>query len=152
MQIPQTVTISRNDRVLWRSGSLHAKYYENFADIFDADDLRIAQTQHKGGSHFTEWAVAIALYRRHGYLSLVEKYEFKAHARKQEVLARLGVVIERDKHCQYPDLLVYDRAGNWCFVEVKTMRDNLSENQHRFFLDLEKKHGKKVQLLRLKEI
>jgi hypothetical protein len=54
---------------------------------FDDDDLRLANSQ--PGVHFYEWLGAIVLHHTTGYLSLVEKYEFARHPRKQDIVSQL---------------------------------------------------------------
>ena len=151
MNIPDRIIISKFDRRVWRQGVLHEKLALKYPMLIDADDLRLARNQFGSGSHFTEWMAAIELYKRYGYKSLIEKYEFSGHPKKAEVLKKLGVEIKRFKHCQYPDLLVYDAAGNWEFVEVKSKSDSLSDNQKEYFPQIERLFGKHIKILRLLE-
>ncbi len=151
MNIPDRIITSKFDRRVWRLGGLHEKLAQKYPMLIDADDLRLARNQFASGSHFTEWIAAIELYKRYGYKSLIEKYEFSGHPKKAEVLKKLGVEIKRFSHCQYPDLLVYDAAGNWEFVEVKSKSDSLSENQKEYFPKIERLFGKRIKILRLLE-
>ena len=152
MNIPASITVHASDRLAWRAGRLHEVMAVRYPMVFDADDLRLARTQHKSGSHYTEWAVAAWLWDRLRLRSLVEKYEFTSqHPVKAATLARLGISIERRPDCQYPDLIVYDAAGEWEFVEVKTRADVLRQTQSRFYEILRIRHGKTVKILRLVE-
>jgi hypothetical protein len=151
MNIPDRIIISKFDRRVWRLGGLHEKLALKYPMLIDADDLRLARNQFPSGSHFTEWMAAIELYKRYGYKSLIEKYEFSGHPKKAEVLKKLGVEIKRFKHCQYPDLLVYDAAGNWEFVEIKSRKDSLSSNQLAYFPRIERLFGKSIKILKLLE-
>ena len=152
MNIPDRIIISKFDRRVWRLGGLHEKLALKYPMLIDADDLRLARNQFSSGSHFTEWMAAIELYKRYGYKSLIEKYEFSGHPKKAEVLKKLGITIQRFKHCQYPDLLVYDDFGNWEFVEVKSKKDSLSYNQSVYFPQIERLFGKHIKILKLLEI
>jgi len=150
--IPGTITVSKKDRESWKRGVIHEKWARLYPSIFDSDDLRLAHAQYLYGNHYSEWVVAIALLKRFGWMSLIEKYEFKKHTRKQEILKKLGIELERYKHCQYPDLLIYDTVGNWDFVEVKTETDKLSVRQKKYFPLIEKKLKKRIKILQLREI
>jgi hypothetical protein len=149
--IPAKITISKADRVAWVAGRLHESMAARYPEVIDADDLRLARNQYRYGSHYTEWAAGVWLWRRLGLRSLLEKYEFAGHPRKAAVLASLGVAIVRNPHCQHPDLLVYDQSGNWEFVEVKTTLDALSDRQKAGFPEIEKQHGKKIKILKVIE-
>jgi VRR-NUC domain len=106
---------------------------------FDDDDLRLANSQ--PAIHFYEWLGAIVLHHTTGYLSLVEKYEFATHPRKQQIVAQLlpNPVREllRDRthgRAQAPDLLMYaGDLSDWYFCEIKGPRDRLRDEQIRKF-------------------
>ena len=152
MNIPHQIRISAGDRAAWVAGRLHEKLAAKYPKIIDADDLRLARAQYRYGSHFTEWMAAIYLWRNFGLRSLLEKYEFAGHPVKAARLAALGVSIARDPHCQHPDLLVYDLAGNWEFVEVKSKNDTLSARQMLGFPAIEKRHGKRIKIMKILEV
>jgi hypothetical protein len=84
-----TVEIQRSQQELWRSGRLAPAWAHRFPELFDEDDLRLAQAQGHLGYHFCEWLAAIVLHHATGHLALVSKYEFRNHPRKQEVVQRL---------------------------------------------------------------
>ena len=78
----------QNQLIQFQSGGLPREWNRKYPNIFDEDDLRLALSQPK--NHFFEWLGAIVLYQRCGYLSLLEKYQFKNHKHKQTVLAQLS--------------------------------------------------------------
>lgn len=146
------ITLPAADRQAWLAGRLHRRWAAQFPELFDADDLRLAETQHPHGSHYVEWAAAIAMRRRFGWLALVEKYEFPAqHPAKAAVLARLGIAIVRNPHCQHPDLLLYRPDGQWQFLEVKTKTDALSPAQRLHFPAIQARHGVPLDIMRVLE-
>jgi hypothetical protein len=120
-----TVNVARSQRARWQSGHLALEWRTRFPDLFDDDDLRIATSQPR--SHFYEWLGAIVLHHATGYLSLVEKYEFAAHPRKQEIVAQLlphpvreALRDRNEGRAQAPDLLMYAADhSDWFFCEVK---------------------------------
>jgi hypothetical protein len=129
-----TFTYSQEERQRFRTAFLWQKWAEIYPNLFDADDCRIAKTQARLGYHFFEWLAAIRIYETTGYLSLVEKYEFKAHHRKhliarkilpknvQEILSHQN----RQNRVQCTDLLVYAaNFSDWYFCEVKADKDFL---------------------------
>jgi len=134
-----TVNVVRSQRARWQSGSLAQEWRTRFQNLFDDDDLRIATSQ--PSIHFYEWLGAIVLHHTTGYLSLVEKYEFATHPRKQQIVAQLlpGSVRDalRDRsqgRAQAPDLLMYaEDLSDWFFCEVKGPRDRLRGEQVRKF-------------------
>jgi VRR-NUC domain len=90
-----------------------------------------------------------------GYLSLVEKYEFAIHSRKQQIVAQLlphpvrGLLRDRSHgRAQAPDLLMYaEDFSDWFFCEVKGPRDRIRDEQVRKFGLLAEMTGKPVRLL-----
>ena len=84
-----SVEIQRSQQALWKSGTLAAEWARRFPELFDEDDRRLAETQGPLGYHFCEWLAAIVLHHATGYLSLVSKYEFAKHRRKQEIVEKL---------------------------------------------------------------
>jgi VRR-NUC domain len=124
-------------------GSLAVRWQHDYPLLFDKDDVRLARNQ--PSHHFYEWLAAILLYKSTGYLSLVEKYQFENHARKQALLAELMddrlrkalSLIKRNGRGQAPDLLLYTPdKKKWMFCEVKGESDRLSEKQRARFLEL----------------
>jgi hypothetical protein len=127
-------------RELWRQeGSmLPAFWHRHYPQLFDEDDLRIADGPQRL-NHFAEWFAAIHLFHRDGSISLVEKYDIyenhrenrlqtNVHVRKMAEYKR--VVPEEQRQVlhqigsefgvQLPDLLVLSRDGiSFSFCEVK---------------------------------
>ncbi len=154
-----SVEIHRSQRVLWKSGSLAAEWARRFPELFDEEDRRLAGTQGPLGYHFYEWLAAIVLHHATGYLSLVSKYEFAKHRRKQEIIKQLlpadilPILRDRTEHgrAQPPDLLMYaPDFSDWFFCEVKGPGDRLRPEQLTKFEALAKLGGKPVRLLQLK--
>ncbi|PYT62347.1 MAG: hypothetical protein DMG35_07795 [Acidobacteria bacterium] len=131
----------------WKRGRLHNKWFRQYRNAFDEDDLRIVRNQHLNGNHFGEWFTAIH-YTKQGYRVLVEKYMYGVHIRKcavvSDILGECALELLREwqeqYHCQPPDLLVY--KGNKCFfVEVKRGRDFLRDSQKAYFKKIESVFG-----------
>jgi hypothetical protein len=151
--------ISRDQMVRWRRGELRREWAARFPQLFDSDDRRLARTQGPDGYHFIEWLGAIVLYHLTGYRSLISKYEFPKHARKQEIVHRLlpePLLKVIRHHPQYgltqcPDLLAHaPDLSDWSFCEVKGPRDRLGARQQPFFEELARISGKPVRLLYFK--
>ena len=149
-----TVNVAPSQRVRWQSGQLAQEWRTRFPNLFDDDDLRIAASQ--PGIHFYEWLGAILLHHTTGYLSLVEKYEFTTHPRKQQIAAHLLPPSVRDilrdrsqgRGAQAPDLLMYaEDLSDWFFCEVKGPRDRLKNAQRVKFELLAEVTSKPVRLL-----
>jgi len=148
-----TVQIDPAQRARWVSGGLAIEWRERYPDLFDDDDLRIATAQPR--IHFYEWLGAIVLHHTTGYLSLVEKYEFAAHARKQQIVAQLlpppvcDALRDRSQgRAQAPDLLMYaEDRSDWFFCEVKGPSDRLRDEQLRKFGLLAEITSKPVRVL-----
>src|SRR4051794_26997233 len=66
-----TVNVVRSQRARWLSGHLAQEWRIRFPNLFDDDDLRLANSQ--PAVHFYEWLEAVVLHHTTGYLSLVEK-------------------------------------------------------------------------------
>lgn len=126
---------SRQVRQLWPL-PLACQWASLYPQLFDDDDVRITPRQPK--NHFAEWFAAIHLFHRDGTFALVEKYVFRTHPQKQDVLKQLLTAeqrailddIRKRFHVQPPDLLVYapDHSA-FRFVEVKGPGDRLHEKQ-----------------------
>ena len=136
-----TVDVAPSQRERWKSGTLAQEWKARFPNLFDDDDLRIADSQAAFGTHFYEWLGAIVLHHTTGYLSLVEKYEFAKHPRKQRIVAQLlpdpvreALRSRAQGRAQAPDLLMYaEDLSDWVFCEVKGPRDRLRDEQKRKF-------------------
>lgn len=144
---------------LFKNKLLVKEWANTYPFLFDEKDLSTALNQAERGYHFFEWLAAILLYHTEGLYSLVEKYQFKKHERKKDILSELTTndVIEymrsHPEHgkTQCPDLLVYKPdSSDWFFLEVKSSSDKLSENQMEFFKALAEKSGKSVELIEFK--
>ena len=148
------------ERQRFCTGFLWREWAERYPQLFDADDCRIARTQAQHGLHFFEWLAAIRIYEATGYLSLIEKYEFKKHSRKQRIVKSLlpqsvlKVLSHRNRQgrVQSPDLLVYTAdLSDWYFCEVKGPSDLLRKKQLDFFEKLTTVSQKPVALLEFRK-
>jgi hypothetical protein len=144
----------------WRRGDLWKRWLDEYPELFDDDDRRLAESQAELGFHFVEWLAAIELWASTGYLSLVAKYEFKSHKRKQDIFrsyapsAVLDLVDSRGNRggVQCPDLFLYDpHSTNWLFCEVKGPGDRLRSVQRIYFQQLADIGQRPIGMLRLKE-
>jgi hypothetical protein len=122
--------------------------------LFDEDDVRLTTRQPK--NHFCEWFAAIHLFHRDGVLSLVEKYVYSTHSRKQTLFRELLTECQRatlDEICsglkvQPPDLLVFrpDRSRFW-FAEIKGPGDRMREAQRRSHAAIRRRLHVPVELI-----
>jgi hypothetical protein len=151
-----TIEIARSQREVWKTGRLSAEWAERYPDLFDELDLQLVKSQGHLGHHFIEWLGAILIYHTTGYLSLVQKYEFAKHRRKQLIAAKmlppnvLAILPDRIEHgrAQAPDLLAYSPDfSDWFFCEVKGPGDRLRPEQQRKFEALASASEKPVRLL-----
>jgi hypothetical protein len=149
---------SESQRRRFRSGVLWREWTRRYPELFDDQDERIARGQAHLGKHFFEWLGAILLFETTGYLSLVEKYEFVRHPRKQAIVKQLlppqvlRLVRRRagDGRSQCPDLLVYaPDLSDWYFCEIKGGSDRLRASQRAFFAKLASAAGRPVGLVTL---
>jgi hypothetical protein len=149
------IYFSPEQRALWPS-PLAAQWASQYPQLFDRDDLRITRLQPK--NHFAEWLAAIYLYHTKGVLSLVEKYMFSTHPRKQVVLANLLTEIQRATlgeiqsavGVQLPDLLVFNRDGSrFWFAEVKGPGDQVREVQRRSHAEIIRRLRVPVELIKV---
>lgn len=150
-----TVEIRRSQRALWRDGGLMREWKQRFPELFDEEDVRVAETQ--PSLHFVEWLAAIVLHHATGFRALFEKYAYANHPRKQEIVAKLlpadlvPMLREQYGHAQAPDLLMYaPDLSDWFFCEVKGPGDSLRPVQVKKFEDLARVSGKPVRLLHLR--
>jgi hypothetical protein len=140
-------------RALWPS-PLAAQWAEQYPQLFDVDDIRI--TRHQPRNHFAEWLAAIYLFHRDGALSLVEKYLFGSHLRKQALVRELLTEDQRavldsiraEFRAQPPDILVFtpDRRQFW-FAEVKGPGDRVRDVQRRSHTAIRERLGVPVELV-----
>jgi hypothetical protein len=156
-----TIPFGHDLREKWKTGFLYEEWAVEYPQIFDTDDLRQARNQGPLGYHFFEWLTAIVLFNSTGYLSLVSKYQFKIHERKQLVIHRIfssGLPeIDRESldvgNSQYPDLLMYSKDyAKWFFCEVKGPRDRMSNRQKVVFSELAEITGKPISIIRCNQI
>jgi hypothetical protein len=115
-----TILFKEEQRKRFRSGELVKEWAKMYKEIFDEDDIRITLKQSKTNSyHFFEWLAAVVIYSCTGYLSLVEKYQFESHPRKQKILSKLFsneiIAKIRTGNSQGPDLLCYTPDFKNCF-------------------------------------
>jgi len=158
-----TFEFSLQQRERFKSAELWREWSKQYPDIFDEQDIGIAEHQAPPpmGYHFFEWLAAILLHHSIGYLSLLEQYEFRVQKRKQAILQKLvsPALFEliTNHHESYggtqcPDLLVYaPDLSDWFFCEVKGPRDKISERQRLFFEALKTKSGRAVRILGFRE-
>lgn len=149
---------SEKQRQQFRTGELWRDWVEQYTNIFDKDDLRLATSQAHLGYHFFEWLAAILIYQETGFLSLVEKYGFANHNRKRVILRELvspelfRLITNQSKGAQNPDLLVYSPdLSDWFFCEVKGPNDRLRHVQEVYFTELLKATGKQVRIAFFKQ-
>jgi hypothetical protein len=142
-------------RAAFSAGQLRDFWFKSYPMLFDERDLMLATNQPK--NHFFEWLAAVVVYETTGWLSLVEKYQFRGeHPAKYAIFAAL--VPEGVRHLlaesryfgdrQGPDLFVYapDKA-DWFFCEVKGGADKLRESQATLFATLQRLSGRPVRLI-----
>lgn len=149
-------TTHPNHAKLFQSKELVISWAYTYPMIFDEDDLRIAETQAEFGSHFHEWLAAVLVYHTYGYFSLVEKYQFKNHKKKQAILKDLAqpdIIKFMEYHPEFgntqcPDLLVYKPdKSEWFFCEVKGPNDRLRDEQVAFFHELARVSEKHIRMV-----
>jgi hypothetical protein len=155
-----TFEVRQLQRERFISGKLWQEWYSKYPNLFDIDDVRLAESQAKLGYHFYEWLAAIMLYHTTGYLSLIEQYQCKNHKRKQEIIRQINsqslskaISYRSDnKNIQCPDLLVYTAdLSDWFFCEVKG-EDKLSYAQKIHFQAFADLIGKPIRLIQFKLI
>lgn len=147
-------------RFTTKDSPLIAEWAARYANLFDADDIRVARNQapaDKGGYHYYEWRAAVLLFEATGMLSLVESYQGLKQQRKQHVLERLltdkqrALVLNVDRvfKAQAPDLLVYKSDySTFFFCEVKGPGDRLRPHAADFFEAIGAACGRPVTMLR----
>jgi hypothetical protein len=163
--INNTFFYSKRQRDRFKKRELLKEWYEQYPQIFDEDDFRITEKQ--PNRHFFEWLSAVLIFQSTGYLSLVEKYQFKIQKRKYGILKEFAasgqitaevydLIINRKQYgfgnIQCPDLFVYLPDGSdWYFCEAKGA-EVTTLSQKKYFEKLSKVSGKKIQLMKFREL
>jgi hypothetical protein len=150
-----TIHCTKAIRDLWPN-PLARQWRQQYPDVFDADDLRLAVNQPR--YHFCEWFAAIHFFHRDGAHSLVEKYAFQNHPAKVAQLAALLSEPQRDTlaeigkkyKIQPPDLLVFIPGTRYWFAEVKGPRDDLSAKQIQSHGAITRELGVPVEIIEVK--
>lgn len=150
-----TIYCSARVRDLWPS-PLAERWAAEYPQLFDKDDIRLTTTQPK--NHFAEWFAAIHLFQRDGVRALVEKYLFRTHPIKRDLLsALLGPAdiqtlqdISRSIGAQLPDLLLHKSGHLVGFAEAKGPGDRLSAKQRQTHLELKRHFGVSTEILDVK--
>lgn len=159
IELLATLEIDVSLRKRFQAGELAKEWREKYPQLFDNDDFRLALTQPI--NHFYEWMAAIHLYENQGHYSLVEKYQYGNHKRKQSIMQKLNfddlrkvMDYQRLKNKeQSPDLLVYKPDfSDWFFCEVNGGTDRLREVQERHFEILSALSGKPIYLIKINTI
>jgi len=156
-EIPYKISLRKN----FQTEQLYKNWFEKYPKLFDKRDFENAKNQARYGSHFHEWLGAILLFQMTGWNSLQQKYQFKKHERKQQILNDLGAkgLIEffgnqKEKNFgsrQPPDLLVYSPDyTDWFMCEIKGPKDRLRKEQKEYFKELENVTNRQIKLLKLK--
>jgi hypothetical protein len=153
LTIIEQLTFQEEEKEKFKLEGLGLEWAKRFPDLFDEDDIRLIKSEAQHGYHYYEWRAAIHLREKLGYQSLVEKYQFANHERKQAVFNSNRFISEkilsklRNIKGMLPDLFVYsENNGDWFFCEVKGPTDKISDaqaNQHR---QIKKITGKPVGL------
>ena len=163
--INNTVFYSNRQRDRFKRRELLKEWYEQYPQIFDEDDFRITVKQ--PNRHFFEWLSAVLIFQSTGYLSLIEKYQFKSHPRKNDMLKEFmtsgrispqlyDLIVNRKKYgfgnSQCPDLFVYspDRR-DWFFCEAKGA-DVITLLQKKYFRKLSEASGRNIQVMKFREM
>jgi hypothetical protein len=149
----RTARCSASVRETWPE-PLASEWLEQYPQLFDAEDLRLALSQ--PAYHFNEWFAAIHVFERDGALSLVEKYDCKRHRRKVAALANVLSVHERATladicvryHVQPPDLFVFiPESDRYWFVEAKGQGGRLSTKQKASHEAISRELGVEVEVV-----
>ena len=144
------------DRIAFAKGRLRESWFTAYPMLFETSDR--LQAEHQPRAHFFEWLAAIRIYEDTGFLSLVEKYQFRRkHPRKYAIFSRLVpssvARLLADSHFfgsrQGPDLFEYaPDETDWFFCEVKGVPDKVRDTQSTLFATLERMTAKPVRLIR----
>lgn len=152
-----TLYAPRALRAMWPD-DLARLWLEAYPGLFDEDDLRQTITQR--AKHFYEWFTAVHIFQREGSLSLVEKYAYSNHPRKQRIVSdvippdqwavlddiRSGGVTGREV-VQLPDLLVIRHDQSFYFAEIKGPTDRLRPKQAASHQRIIEKLGVAVEIV-----
>ena len=163
--VENTFFYSKRQRDQFKKRELFKEWYKQYPQIFDEDDFRISVKQ--PNRHFFEWLSAVLIFQSTGYLSLIEKYQFKIQMRKYGILKDLAasgqisadvydLIINRKQYgfgnIQCPDLFVYLPDGSdWYFCEAKGA-EITTPSQMKYFEKLSKVSGKNIQLMKFREM
>lgn len=144
--------VNREQRERFMYGELWQQWSKEYPQIFDEKDQEFAGKFAYDGRGFYEWLAAVTMYETKGYLSLVDYYQFKTHARKnrlfQQFVGPNGVALARSTHTYFPDLLVYKPdLTDWYFVEAKGPGDFLRPSQEVLFPQVIEVTGKSIYLM-----
>ena len=143
------------DREAFVQGTLAPLWATQYPEIFDAADLGMAVSQPH--YHFYEWLVAIAALQEDGYLSLVEKYQFKKHVKDHAIFKDMAPkdlyhLVAKSRYFgsrQPPDLFVYrEDRSEWFFCEVKGPEDEISRAQEPYFAAIERMSPSPIRIAR----
>ena len=154
-----TLKVDLEARTKFRSGILPREWKAQYPDLFDDDDLRLALSQ--PNNHFFEWCGARYLLEEKGYLSLLEKYQYKSHTyhkQKQRILENLKfeglhkaiAYSNLRRRQQLPDLLAYKPDfSDWFFCEIKGGTDKLRDEQVNHFRTISELSNKRVYWIKI---
>lgn len=151
------LTATQHQRTLFREGLLINKWAQQYPQVFDEDDLRLANKQGKLGYKFYEWLSAITIHNATGYSVLMEKYEMPKHARKHDIFKSIVpenvfkfIMDPKEKRTQCPDLFCYNESKtDWFLCEVKGKGDRLSKDQRQYFEKIESISGKEILIIKI---
>lgn len=147
-----TFPVTQAQRERYKCGELWLQWFKDYPNIFHESDQKVAENDGHRGVGFYESLAAILIYNLTGYVSLVDYYQYRPHARKNEIFRQLvgdelaDSAYQTKTYC--PDLLVYKPdLSNWYFVEVKGPTDRLRPNQVELFAHLQSITHKSVYIL-----
>jgi len=141
---------------LWRKGLVHRVWFWQYKGLFNQLDFDNADgPQHREGMHFGEWFTAIDFWTK-GYKVLTEKYGLPGRKNSSTLMRILGpagaTFLTSGSVCR-PDLMVYGPTYNLhSFVEVKRLREPLTDNQKKTFPIIETTLGCQILIVRLKPV
>jgi hypothetical protein len=154
--IHTTIYCTKAIRDLWPN-PLASQWLQQYPDVFDKDDLRLAVKQPR--NHFCEWFAAIHLFHREGARSLVEKYVYQNHPAK---VARMVTLLSGPERktleeirtayaVQPPDLLVFvPNTRRYWIAEVKGPGDRLSDKLNRSHDAIVRELGVPVEIIEVR--
>jgi len=141
------ITLGYEKQILqdWKDKKLYEKWFKQFPDVFDKEDLGLARR--RPSFHFGEWFVA-KHYAEKGYKSLLEKFGCKNHDRKNKIISKYLNLKKLMCIPKFPDLFVY-KNKEFFFVEVKKGGDRLNAKQGECFEKIKQEFGCEVILCNL---